>query len=657
MAGSSIRGITVEINGDTKGLTTALHDVNGAISTTKADLKQVERLLKLDPKNTELLAQKQRLLNQSVEDTSKKLSTLKTAAEQAKKQLELGEITQGQYDALQREIIATEKALDNAKKAADSFDSSLAKVSATASSVAEGAGKIADKTKGLSTAAGALLGSLGAAAYSAVTMSDDLNTLAKQSGFATAELQKMQYASDMIDVSMEDIVGSATKLRKNMASTSATTKAAFDALKVSVTDSNGAMRDSTTVYWEVVDALSRIPNETERDQLAMQLLGKSADSLAGIVDDGGKSFRELGDQAERAGLIMSQETLDGLNAVNDKIDTLKATAKATLAETGAKALEAVLPVLEQIILLISQILEWIGGLDTKQISMLVTILAIVAAISPIAGIISSIAGAVSALIPLIGTITAFCAANPVAVMIIAVVALFAILVATVVNSWDEIKLGFQMLVDSIKSGLLNIRDDIVTTWEGIVEKFQELVEAVVTRLQAMAEAIAAAFQAAWDMVQSIFNAIVSLVSSIANAVLGLIESAINAAIARVNSVISAINAVASAVASVVGASYSGISQIQSARLPRFANGGSIANGSALVGENGPELLTVNGGRATVQPLTATLDSKSLRGLVGSGSQITKVEVQFSGSLAQLAAVLQPAIKTETIRRGDPLVKA
>ena len=654
-AGSSIKGITVEINGDTRNLTSALKNVNGAIVTTKNDLKQVERLLKLDPKNTELLAQKQRLLSQRVEATANKLQ--KTAASQAKEQLELGTITQGQYDALQREIIETEKALEDAKKSADSFNASLTKISATASAVADKAGMVAQKTKGLSLAAAGLLGSLGAAAYSAVTAADDLNTLAKQSGFTTEELQKMSYASDLIDTSMEDIVSSAAKLRKSMVSTSKDTQAAFDTLGVSVKDANGHMRDSSEVYWDVVDALSRVTNETERDQLAMQLLGKSADSLAGIVDDGGAALRQLGDEAERAGLIMSQDTLDGLNAVNDQIDTLKATSKALLLETGAKALEAAMPVLQQVIVIISQIFEWIGNLNTQQISMLVTILAIVAAISPVAGIISSIASAISALIPLIGTITAFCAANPIVIMIAAVVALFAVLVATVIDSWDEIKAGWQMLVESIKAGFQQIKDDAVNTYQAVAEKAHQAAEDIRQKAEAIVEAIVAGFQMAWAMAQSTFESICSLAASIANTVIGLVESAVNAAISRVNAVISVINSVASAVASFVGASYSGISQVRSVSLPRFAKGGSISNGTALVGEEGPELLSINGGRATVQPLTATLDSKSLQGALGGGQQVIKTEITFGGSLAQLAAVLQPLIVTETERRGEALVKA
>ena len=77
MAGAKIRGITLEIGGDTSGLTKALKDVNGDLKNTQKQLKDVERLLKLDPKNTELLAQKQKLLADNVTNTSKKLDELK----------------------------------------------------------------------------------------------------------------------------------------------------------------------------------------------------------------------------------------------------------------------------------------------------------------------------------------------------------------------------------------------------------------------------------------------------------------------------------------------------------------------------------------------------------------------------------------------------
>ena len=91
-----IKGITVEIGGDTTKLQNALKGVNSSIKTTQAELKDVEKLLKLDPGNTELLAQKHRLLGDAVKETKEKLATLKTAAEQANEALAKGEISQSQ---------------------------------------------------------------------------------------------------------------------------------------------------------------------------------------------------------------------------------------------------------------------------------------------------------------------------------------------------------------------------------------------------------------------------------------------------------------------------------------------------------------------------------------------------------------------------------
>lgn len=147
MAASRIKGITIEIGGDTTKLQTALKGVNTEIRNTQAQLKDVEKLLKLDPGNTELLAQKHRLLGDAVKETKEKLETLKTAAEQAEKALNDGTISKDQYDALQREIIETENELKRLEEQANQSATALQKISATGEKLKdvgsniEGAGK------------------------------------------------------------------------------------------------------------------------------------------------------------------------------------------------------------------------------------------------------------------------------------------------------------------------------------------------------------------------------------------------------------------------------------------------------------------------------------------------------------------------------------
>ena len=144
---SRIQGITVEIGGDTTKLTAALKGVNGEIRTTQSQLRDVERLLKLDPGNTELLAQKHRLLADAVRETKEKLETLKAAAEQANEALAKGEITQEQYDGLQREIIETEEKLKSLEEQANQSAVAVQKIAA----VGEDLKNLGDKISGVGT--------------------------------------------------------------------------------------------------------------------------------------------------------------------------------------------------------------------------------------------------------------------------------------------------------------------------------------------------------------------------------------------------------------------------------------------------------------------------------------------------------------------------
>lgn len=125
---SRIKGITVEIGGDTTGLDKALKSVNSSIKTTQSGLKDVSKLLKLDPTNTELLTQKQKLLKDAIGSTKEKLDALKQAQEQAKAQLESGDLGQDKYDALQREIIETEQELKRLQEQAIESNAALAKI-------------------------------------------------------------------------------------------------------------------------------------------------------------------------------------------------------------------------------------------------------------------------------------------------------------------------------------------------------------------------------------------------------------------------------------------------------------------------------------------------------------------------------------------------
>ena len=191
MAASRIKGITIEIGGDTTKLQTALKGVNTEIRNTQQQLKDVEKLLKLDPGNTELLAQKHKLLGQAVEETKNKLETLKTAQQQADEALKNGTISKDQYDALQREIIETEQELKRLEKQANQSATALQKISATGEKLQEVGGKIEGAGKKLLpvTATVTALGT--ASVKTAADFEASMSKVAAVSGASGKELEDL----------------------------------------------------------------------------------------------------------------------------------------------------------------------------------------------------------------------------------------------------------------------------------------------------------------------------------------------------------------------------------------------------------------------------------------------------------------------------------
>ncbi len=183
MGNGRIKGITIEIGGDTTGLDKALKDTNKNIKSTQDQLKDVERLLKLDPSNTELLSQKQKLLAQAVSETKDKLATLKDAEKQAQQQFAEGKISQEQYDGLQREIVETEQKLKALESQAEKSNTVLQQISLAGDKVQEFGGKVEDAGKKLLPVTAAITG-LGTAAV--VTVADFDESMSKVSAISGA---------------------------------------------------------------------------------------------------------------------------------------------------------------------------------------------------------------------------------------------------------------------------------------------------------------------------------------------------------------------------------------------------------------------------------------------------------------------------------------
>lgn len=399
MAGT-IKGITVEIGGDTTGLSKALGGINREINATQRELREVEKLLKLDPKNTELLAQKERLLGEAIEETKTKLDVLKQAEASAQEQFKKGELSQQQYDKLQREIIDTEQKLKSLESRARESNSTLLGVSKAAESLSKSTGTLADKTKKLSGISSMALLSLGTMAVTAGRSADEINTLAKVTGLSTEMIQKFSYASDIIDVDLDTLTKSMAKLTKNMGTAKKGTgdaAAAFKELGVSITDNNGALRNNKDVFNDVINALGKIENETQRDAYAMQIFGKSAQDLNPLILGGADALEELGKEAEDAGLILSQDTLDAANEFNDCIDKLKAKTLGSFSKVGSEIAKDLIPIMEDVAKTAENILKWINKLSPETKSLIVKTLMFSAALSPVAKMASKVSGGISSL--------------------------------------------------------------------------------------------------------------------------------------------------------------------------------------------------------------------------------------------------------------------
>lgn len=472
MAGAKIRGITIELGADTTGISKALGGLNSEISSTQKQLKDVEKLLKLDPSNTELLRQKQELLSKAVETSKEKVDALKQA------QAELGERTEEnakQYDAIEREIISCEAEQKKWNDQLDAMTPKAKSIKDTLSEVSEATGKAAEKTKALSAAAaGAAAGLLGNAVNAAKT-ADDINTLSKQYGVSVREIQRMNYAQDLIDVSTKDMLASYAKLTKQMGAGSD----AFEKLGVNIYDVHGDLRDSQEVWYDTLEALSKVNNETERDVLAMDLFGKSAASLSGIIDDGGEALKTYGQEAEDAGLILSTDALESANQFNDAMDKLKATAAQSFLEAGASLATTLVPAMEKLAAVVSKVLTWFGNLDGGTQTLILTVLGLVAAISPVLSLISMVTGAAAALS--MGTLTLIGTIGGVIAIIAAVVAAGVLLYQNwdtikekASELWQTIKEAFSNMLDSVTETMGNVKDAIIDGWEAAIQYIKDL---------------------------------------------------------------------------------------------------------------------------------------------------------------------------------------
>ncbi len=366
-----------------------LSDISRGMAILASDAKVTDTAFKGQEKSVEALTEKQKNLQKQYDLHQQKVALINAQMEASAEKF--GENSK-QTQSLQIQ-------LNNARAAMNSVGNALTETSAaltTAENAEKGLGTAADnagkavknegekaadsakensKFKDIMAAAGAVIGAgfvatahaaaaavaaIGTAAAGAVVkgfdfakgaseMADNVLTLSTQTGVGTETLQKWAYASELIDVPVETMTGSMAKMIKQMGAAekgSAGAQEKFAQLGVSVTDSNGKLRDSEDVFFDCIDALGKVSNETERDALSMELFGKKAQDLNPLIEAGSGTLKRLGDEAEAAGAVFSGSALAAMGSFDDSMQRLNSTSNGLKDTVGMLLIPAFQPLVD-----------------------------------------------------------------------------------------------------------------------------------------------------------------------------------------------------------------------------------------------------------------------------------------------------------------------
>lgn len=551
MAGD-IKGITIEFRGETTKLSKALNKIKDETKGVDTSLKDVNKALKFNPGNIELLGQKQIELKRKIEQTKEKLEAFK----EAQRSLDASGVdkTSSEYMEVRRNII-------QAESQAKYFNAELKKTEAAISPLGKLGSQFQD-VGGKITAAGhalaplsklgaAVAGGLGALAVKAGRAADDLNTLSKTSGINTQQLQLYAASADLVDVSVEDMAKSQTKLKKNMLSASQGTgdaARAFDMLGVNVKGADGHLRNQDEVFQEVIQKLGTMSNETERDALAMQIFGKSATALNPMIEDMGKTYKLVTDTMKKNKIkFVDQETLDQANAFNDQIDIMKFIATTAFQQIGSKLAAYLVPAITKVQEVFSHFMGIISNLSGRTLAIITGIGGGFAVIAPtlliVGGLVTKMGVAFSGLskiMPGLGAglkgVFGFLKANPIILIISAIAALVLILSKT--------GLSVEELSGKINGFITNIIGKLPGIVNGIVALLPRVLDAILKMLPVIIDAAVTLFTAIVNalpqIIPQLIQGFVTLINGLVSAMPTLIPILVNGAVTLFQAIVNAL---------------------------------------------------------------------------------------------------------------------
>lgn len=328
-----IQGITIEIDGSTSKLNDALKDTNKVIASTNSEIKQLSQALKLDPKNTELLAQKQELLKKNISATTDKLNTLKEAQRQMGEYNKLTDEQKESYRALSVEIVKAESSVKSMQK--ELKETNNVKFEGLKDGLQK-AGEVAKKVGEIAATAIAAIGAAATAATKklvdlAVETSkygDEVDKESQKLGISASLYQKLNYAMESSGSTISDISKGIKNITKDLADYANGSDKAGDkykALGISMKNVDGTMKSEQQLLLDTIEALANMTDETQRDAKAQEIFGKSAAELKPLLNEGADGIRDLMEEAEAYGMVMSDEGVKASAEFDDSLLRLKNT--------------------------------------------------------------------------------------------------------------------------------------------------------------------------------------------------------------------------------------------------------------------------------------------------------------------------------------------
>jgi len=505
----------------------AINDINTNMRTLKTEMEAVASQFDKNDRSQEAYAAKNEVLVKQIDLQKKKLEELKNGlAAATEKYGENDKVTQGWQQAvnkataelnnMERELNENTKAMSDFGQETDKTSEKTGKLGNALSNVGKGlanAGKVAAKaavagiTAVGTAAAGAAAGAFKLAREVGKT-ADDLITLSNQTGISTQQLQEWDYAMRFIDVDMGTMTKSMARLVKSMDDADKGGKnvtEAFDRLGVSWRDSAGNMRSNQEVFNDLIDALGKVENETERDALSMRIFGKSAQELNPLIKAGSAELARLSEEAHNVGAVLSDEALEAAGKFDDTMQTLEASTKGLVATLGVAVIPAVSEVVNSIVGVVPKITEAIKTGDWSGAGEAVTeglkglldkLLEALPGLSQIAStIIGSIAGAIAVAIPQV-----------IPPLVEATISLIDTLIGVIIEHGP-------MLIETGINALL-------TLIQGLVDALPRLIDAAITIIFTLVDAL---LESLPDLIPVAIEAIIMLAKGLIDALPKLIE--------------------------------------------------------------------------------------------------------------------------------------